>query len=65
MTFDVHMITTNGTETVRPGIASKDRAMKIPAPALRKGTISNAWVVDDEGRQCADLETIKRHCGVQ
>ena len=33
--------------------------MRIPAPALRMGTIENAWIVDDDGRPCADLETIQ------
>jgi hypothetical protein len=63
MAYYLHFITAAGTLTVDANpYDSVASAMTIACPALRYGA-TNAWIVDHDGKKCADFEAIKKHCG--
>jgi len=63
MVYRLHFITAAGTSDINANpFDSIESAMTAARPALCYGAI-DAWVVDDEGKKCADFEAIKKHCG--
>ena len=60
MNYRLHITTKRGLQTVVGTPCDLlERAIDGAWGALRHGAI-DAWVLDEEGNRCADLETIKR-----
>jgi hypothetical protein len=62
--YQLELITSDGRSTVLRGLNNFHRALRVAAPALRKGTIRDARIVDNEGNERADLAAIKTVCGL-
>jgi hypothetical protein len=63
MPYYLRFITSDG-KAVRDATPAKsiEVAMTTACAALRHGA-TNAWVEDENGKEVADFQTIKRHCG--
>ena len=62
MLYQVHMVTKDGKRTVLHSVDSVERAMRIAYPALLRGGVVDARIVDDDGIERADLVAITKHC---
>ncbi len=61
MSYQVCMLTKDGQRTVLGPVKTIERAMKVAYPALMRGRVIDAWVVDDHGVERANLEAITTH----
>ena len=70
MSFHLHMTKKDGTEAVVDNLDTLNCAMEIACSTLRYGAkpgpygAIDAWIINDDGKRCADLAAIKNHSGI-